>query len=108
MSAVDTDETKGRKVLRGKAKSLVVSVLEQVQALTQSLQVLLELEVPSEEDEEKQRTKMVIGLVDALKVADKTVGIALRDYSKALGELGKVPDDSLLANRGGKGEKKNT
>src|SRR3990172_2015000 len=62
VSAVDTDETKGRKVLRGKAKSLVVSVLEQVQALTQSLQVLLELEVPSEEDEEKQRTKMVIGL----------------------------------------------
>ena len=92
-------EEKSKHLIGGKSKKMVLGIIDQMQQLQLSLQGLLEATLPDAEDEAKEQNNIVIGLVDALKMADKTVGLALRDY-KAKAELGKVPDDSLVSEKG--------
>lgn len=79
-------------VIRGKNRKLLISAVDLLEQSTATLKVLLEAR---EEDNDDKSHKVVLSLVDALRVADKVVGIALRDYKAQVGELGIVPDDSL-------------
>lgn len=95
-------EEKDGAVIRGKNRKLLINAIELLEQTSVSLKTLLEAKEEADDDESQ---KMVLGLIDALKVADKVVGIALRDYKAQIGELGIVPDDSLQSHKGSKVEK---
>ena len=88
-------EEKDRLVIRGKNRKLVAGAVEILEQATISLKELLEAKEPEEGDVSNEDQKLVLGLVSALRVADVTVGTALRDYKTKLRELGIVPEDSL-------------
>lgn len=88
-------EEKERLVIRGKNRKLVSGAVEILEQVIVSFKELLEAKEPEEGDTSGEDQKMVLGLVSALRVADVTVGTALRDYKTKLRELGIVPEDSL-------------
>lgn len=88
-------EEKERLVIRGKNRKLMSEAVQILEQATISLKELLEAKEPEEGDVSNEDQKLVLGLVSALRVADVTVGTALRDYKTKLRELGIVPEDSL-------------
>ncbi len=89
--AIDSEIKEGR-VISSKNRKLIADAITQMKEAIKALDVLLEATEPAKEDE--KTTELVVPLVEALKIADKVVGTALRDYKRA-GELGREPDDSL-------------
>ena len=96
-------EVKSKHLITGKSKKLIISVIDQIQLLQLTLKGLLEMTISEEGETDKENHKLVVGLVDGLRLADQIVGKALRNY-KAMAELGREPDDSLVPSGGRRGE----
>ncbi len=88
-------QVKEGRVLSEKNRKLISDAITQMKEAIKAMDELLSATEPSS-DEKKKSQELVIPLVEALKVADKVIGVALRDYKGRHGELGKVPDDSRL------------
>ncbi len=86
-------EKKEGRVLSEKNRKLISEAIAQMKAAIVALDELLAATEPSKDDKKNQ--ELVLPLVEALKLADKTIGMALRDY-KGKGQLGKVPDKTRL------------
>ncbi len=97
-------EVKEGRVISEKNRKLISNAITQMKEAIKAMDELLAATEPSSDDKKSQ--ELVLPLVEALKLADKTIGIALRDY-KGKGQLGKVPDETRLpVVTGGKGGEK--
>lgn len=76
------EEVTDKFVIDMKTRNLIGNVIEEMKSLTLTLESLTK----AEKTAPKNESVMVIDLVQALKVADKTIGIALRNHKNRISE----------------------
>lgn len=69
--------TEPRYVVDTKTRKMMADVIVNLKDLVSNLEMLVMAEKAVETDE---KTKMVIDLVQGLKMADRTIGLALKNY----------------------------